>query len=236
MSKKQLGTGIILLSLGVGLWFLRKKDDKWTAEETVFQADRPQKKQKTKWMLEEEAYQKDRKEKDKEYSIEQRSWKETVAQAQHGTPRTMPATEAAHMTRHWDKLQEATGEPRFSTIAPFPEVTHRMPNPEKVRLVNRELARLRTVQRAVKDNIDIWHKGGAPDGPRFVDPLNTWNMISGDEADQQNHKILEEIDRLEEFKSDLLAVKPFKYHVLADQVLTTWPESFIPATNTSKIF
>ena len=114
MSKKQLGTGIILLSLGVGLWFLRKKDDKWTAEETVFQADRPQKKQKTKWMLEEEAYQKDRKEKDKEYSIEQRSWKETVAQAQHGVPRTMPATEAAHMTRHWDELQEATGEPRFT--------------------------------------------------------------------------------------------------------------------------
>ena len=107
MSKKQLGTGIILLSLGVGLWFLRKKDDKWTAEwateETV------PNRWYTEWEAEEEAYQKDRKEKNKEYSIEQRSWKETVALAQHGTPRTMPATEAAHMTRHWDERQEATG-------------------------------------------------------------------------------------------------------------------------------
>jgi len=220
MSKKQLGTGIILLSLGVGLWFLSERDihdyvnltynreiqDKWEAEQ-------PLKKQAALMRvytrkLEEEAYQKDRKEKDKEYSIEQRSWQETVALAQHGAPRTMPATEAAHMTRHWDERQEATGEPRFTTIAPFPEVTHRMPNEEKIVLVENELVRLRHVQHALKDNIDMWHKSGAPDGPRFVSPLRSWDMISGDRADAENHEILEEIERLEEFKEELLAIFP----------------------------
>ena len=94
-------------------------------------------------------------------------------------------------------------------------------------MVNKELFRLRTLQRAVKDNIDIWHKQGAPGGPRFVDPLNTWQMISGDEAIQQNDKILDEIDRLEEFKGDLLADTPWKYHVMDDKVITTWPEGFV---------
>ena len=80
-----------------------------------------------------------------------------------------------------------------------------MPNPEKVRLVNSELARLTTVQHALKDNIDICHKGGAPPGPRFVSPLRSWDMISGDQADAENHQILEEMERLEEFKHDLMA-------------------------------
>ena len=198
MSKKQLGTGIILLSVGVGLWFLSERDIRDYVNLTY------NRERQDKWEAEDTAYKKDRKERDEEYSIEQRSWKETVALAQHGTPRTMPATEAAHMTRHWDERQAETGEPRFTTIAPFPEVIHRMSNEEKLVLVERELGHLRAVQRAVKDNIDIWHKSGAPDGPRFVSPLHVQNMISGDQADHENLMILEEMERLEIFKLELI--------------------------------
>jgi len=211
---KQEAYGYIIICAGAALFYLYSNQIK-DPDEAVLE--------KT-WEAEE---QEEREQMDKEYALERQSLQETLALAQHGTPRTMPITEAAFMTRHLDVVAEETGQPRFTTITPFPEVSHRMPNHEKILMVNKELFRLRTLQRAVKDNIDIWYKDGALGGPRFVDPLNTWQMISGDEAIQQNDKILDEIDRLEEFKGDLLADTPWKYHVMDDKVITTWPEGFV---------
>ena len=158
---------------------------------------------KDEWV---EDYERKEKVLGEERSAEQKALGETQAMWNRGPSfeRQHPHVEGAHMTRWQDEIAEESGQPRFVGIAnyPFPDDVNQMGAGEKREMIEKELERLRNLQRQVKDNLDLWVKNGSDPHQQIMSPQSGW-WANPLQVERENHEILLEIGRLENMDNHL---------------------------------